>query len=57
MKRAKAKFWERRKTERDFSPHIDGGGAEDGWRVNPQPVPIQASTILDAAGVPGCGGT
>ncbi len=41
----------------DYTPHIDGGGEEDGWRVSPQPVPIQASTILGAAGTPGCGGT
>jgi hypothetical protein len=41
----------------EYSPHIDGGGEEDGWRVSPQPVSIQASTILGAAGVSGCGGT
>lgn len=41
----------------EYSPHIDGGGEEDGWRVSPQPVSIQASTILGGAGVSGCGGT
>ena len=49
--------YERPQAEEDFSPHIDGGGREDGYRTCPQPIVLEASTILEAAGVSGCGGT
>ena len=33
------------------------GGREDGYRTCPQPIVLESSTVLEAAGVPGCGGT
>ena len=41
-----------------FVPHcVYGAAGERGWRVSPQPVPIQVLTFLGGAGRPGGGGT
>ena len=48
---------EKPQREDSFSPHIDGGGPEDGYRTCPQSIVLEASTILEAAGVTRCGGT